>query len=332
MLGSACHCPTKTIFMNNKHVTIADIARETGYSMMTVSRAFNNPDKVSEKTLAKILEKAEELDFHPNKVARSLALKCTNVVHVYIPKELSATEPFVTQTVAAIGERLGENGYSFLLSRELPHRVTCDGVIVMGVNKEAEDKLASLQIEKPVVLFGNNDKIPAWVDVDNYAGQKLAVRYLIDKGCKHIVYLSAPLYMNYAKERLQGYKDEMAEWQRESCAFECIDNNVLAGYEGAKKLLETGMSVDGIVCATDAIAIGCTHLLAEMGVEIPKDISVVGFDGFGYENMTNPRLTTIKQPLYEVGVCLADNLLAMLDDQQPIRSKILPKLVVNESA
>ena len=162
--------------MEKRHVTIADIARETGFSLMTVSRAFNSPDKVSPRTLSKILDKAEELDFHPNQVARSLALKRTNIVYVYIPKELSATEPFVTQTVAAIGERLGESGYSFLLSRELPHKVTCDGVIVMGVNKETEDKLSSLQIERPVVLYGNHPSVPAWVDVDNYEGQKLAAK------------------------------------------------------------------------------------------------------------------------------------------------------------
>ena len=116
---------------------------------MTVSRAFNSPEKVSQKTLEKILDKAEELDFHPNQVARSLALKRTNIVYVYIPKELSATEPFVTKTVTAIGERLGENGYSFLLGRDLPHKVSCDGVIIVGVNKETEDKLSLLQIEKP---------------------------------------------------------------------------------------------------------------------------------------------------------------------------------------
>ena len=318
--------------MGKTHVTIADIARETGFSIMTVSRAFNNHNKVSPKTLDKILKKAEELDFHPNRVARSLALKCTNIIHVYIPKELSATEPFVAQTVAAIGERLGENGYSFLLSRNLPHKVTCDGVIVMGVNKETEDKLSTFQIEKPVVLFGNHENVPAWVDVDNYQGQKIAVKYLFEKGGKNIAYLSAPLYMNYAKERLQGYKDVMAELQMGEIAIECSDNNVSAGYEGTKKLLASNLPIDGIVCATDPIAIGCTYALKEMGLEIPRDVSVVGFDGFGYENMTSPHLTTIKQPLYEVGVCLADTILAILNGQQPIRSKISPKLVINESA
>lgn len=318
--------------MEKRNVTIADIARATGYSIMTVSRAFNSPEKVSRKTLDKILDKADELDFHPNQVARSLALKRTNIIYVYIPKELSATEPFVTQTVAAIGERLGENGYSFLLGRDLPHKISCDGVIIIGVNRETEDKLPSLQIEKPVVLYGNHKAIPAWVDVDNYEGQKLAVKYLLNKGLKNIAYLSAPLYMNYAKERLQGYKDEMENNNREVFAVECNDNNVSEGYEETKVLLQTGKPIDGIVCATDSIAVGCIHALNDEGYEIPKDIAVVGFDGFGYENMTNPRLTTIKQPLYEVGVCLADNLIAMLDHQQPKRSKILPKLVVNESA
>ena len=266
--------------MEKRHVTIADIARETGFSLMTVSRAFNSPDKVSPRTLSKILDKAEELDFHPNQVARSLALKRTNIVYVYIPKELSATEPFVTQTVAAIGERLGESGYSFLLSREFPHKVTCDGVIVMGVNKETEDKLSSLQIERPVVLYGNHPSVPAWVDVDNYEGQKLAVKHLINKGCKNIAYMSAPLYMNYAKERLQGYKDEMENNNREVFAVECNDNNVSEGYEETKVLLQTGKPIDGIVCATDSIAVGCIHALNDEGYEIPKDVAVVGFDGF----------------------------------------------------
>ena len=127
-------------------------------------------------------------------------------------------------------------------------------------------------------------------------------------------------------------KDEMENNNREVFAVECNDNNVSEGYEETKVLLQTGKPIDGIVCATDSIAVGCIHALNDAGYEIPKDVAVVGFDGFGYENMTNPRLTTIKQPLYEVGVCLADNLIAMLDHQQPKRSKILPKLVVNESA
>lgn len=315
--------------------TIADIAKRTGFSAMTVSRAFNAPDKVKPQTRQIILDVARELNFHPNNVASSLARKCTSIIFVYIPKELSATEEFVTQTVTAIGERLGERGYSFLLSRSLPQGESFDGMIMMGLSKDEErDVLKARKTTKPVVLYGNSEDFASWVDVDNYAGEKLAVEHLLGQGRRHIAALAAPQKMRYAAERLSAYRDCLRQHglpvEEERIAVGAASED--GGYLGTQLLLDRGVDIDAIACATDPMAIGCIRALQERGIRVPEQVSVVGYDGFGHENLISPRLTTVAQPLFAVGVKLADTLISLLEGGKPQRIKIQPKLKVNQSA
>lgn len=315
--------------------TIADIAKRTGFSPMTVSRAFRTPEKLRPQTLEAIRAVAQELNFQPNQVASSLARKCTNIIFVYIPKELSATEQFVSQTVTAIGERLGEQGYSFLLRRHLPMGEAFDGMIMMGLSHDEEqDILKAKNLSKPVVLYGNSRDFPAWVDVDNYAGGILAVDHLLKKGRKKIAAIAAPQNMHYAEERLAAYRDRLAEAGLPVDEKRIIvgEANEQGGYICARELLERHAEMDAVVCATDLMAIGCIRALREKGISVPQDISVVGFDGFGYENLISPRLTTVRQPLYEAGVRLADTLISLLEGDKPRQVKLLPKLQINESA
>lgn len=314
--------------------TIVDIAKETGYSLMTISRAFNNPEKVKAETLEVILKTAERLNYYPNHVARSLVNGKTNIINVYIPKELSATEPFVMQTIASIGEKLGEHSYSFLLSRTFTDAVSCDGMILMGMTAEEENMVAQKGLSKPTILYGNNEHIESWVDVDNYNGEKIAVNYLIEKGKKKIAYLGPPLYMHYALERLNGYKDCLKEnsiiIDEELIIIK--DNNERAGYLATMELISKNKEIDSIVCGSDSMAVGCITALKEKGIDVPQSINVIGYDGFGYEKLVNPRLTTIKQPLFEVGIKIAENLLSTINGDKPQRIKILPILEINESA
>ncbi len=302
---------------------------------MTVSRAINSPDKVKAETRNKILSACEELNFHPNNIARSLARKCTNIVFVYIPEGLLATEQFTSQTVTAIGERLGKHGYSFLLSRKLPDSESFDGMIMMGIsNDEERDIISAKNISKPVVLYGNSEDFASWVDVDNYSGEKYAVEYLLDKGRRRICAIGAPQNMHYAEERLCAYKDCMQN------AGIAVTEDMIAigeaneegGYNCATRLLNSGIEIDAIVCATDTMAIGCLRAIKERGLCVPNDIAVVGFDGFGHENVANPTLTTVKQPLFEAGTMLADTLIGLMQGEENKRLKILPTLLTGESA
>ncbi len=313
--------------------TIMDIARVTGLSLMTVSRAFNTPERVKPQTLEKIMQAAEALDYHPNNVARSLARKRTGIVFVYIPKGLSATEQFVLQTVTAIGERLGEQGYSLLLSRKLPEGESCDGVIMMGLSHDEEKAAVAKSIAKPVVLYGNSNLFASWVDVDNYRGERLAVEYLLQAGKKNIAAICAPQSMRYAEERLLAYKHCLAE-QGMQCEDKVIvgEANESGGYLCAKQLIAQNQPIDAIVCATDTMAIGCIRALREHGICVPQDIAVIGFDGFGHENVASPKLTTVRQPLYEVGTQLVDTLISLIEGGNAQQIKILPTLIEGESA
>lgn len=318
-----------------KMATINDIAQKTGFSLMTVSRAFNNPEKVKSETRSKIFKVAEELDYHPNNIARSLVRKCTNIIFVYIPRELSATEQFVSQTVTAIGERLGQQGYSFLLSRKLPTDESYDGIIMIGLSEDDQKRIInSVKLTKPVVLYGNSSDFDSWVDVDNYSGEKIAVDYLVERGCKNIATIAALQFMHYGQERLMGYKDSLTNHKIaiDDRRIVVRDTNEGGGYDGTIALLNSGVEIDSIVCATDTMAIGCIRALKENGKRIPDDIAVMGFDGFGHENLVSPTLTTVKQPLFEVGVKLADAITGLISGNEPQRIKILPTLVKGESA
>lgn len=315
--------------------TITDIAKKAGVSTMTVSRVFNTPEKVKPQTLEAVRHAAAELNYHPNNVARSLARKCTNIVFVYIPKGLSATEQFVSQTVTAIGERLGEHGYSFLLSRKMPQGESFDGMIMMGLSHDEEMDIVEAQNSgKPVVLYGNSERFSSWVDVDNYSGEWLATEYLLQHGRKNICAVCAPQKMHYAEERLHGYSDCLARYGLETSvnAVTVGEANENGGYDCTNRLLSSGEKIDAIVCATDTMAIGCIRALKERDVSVPQDVSVVGFDGFGNEKLVTPKLTTVKQPLFEVGFKLADVLVSLLEGGEPQKIKILPTLVEGESA
>ena len=187
--------------------TLTDIAEKTGFSMMTVSRCFNAPEKVKPETLEIVLKVAKECNYVPNTVARSLAKRETKIIYVYIPQGLDVSHPFVMQAVASIGEELGKYGYSFLMSRNFYSNESCDGVIAMGLTVDDEDEFIKISAKKPAIAFGNSSKFKNWVDVDNYRGSYLMAEYIFEKGYTNVLYVGIDNLENYSKQRLNGYCD-----------------------------------------------------------------------------------------------------------------------------
>lgn len=287
--------------------TIKDIAKITGCSVMTVSRALNNPDIVKKETLDKIMAAVDATGYVQNRVARSLIKGCTFNICVYIPSALDATESFVAQTVSSIGERLGNLGYSLSLRRKLVVNDNFDGIIAAGLNIEEEDDFEKASALKPAVLYGNSERFPNWVDVNNYRGIYKMTEYIIKKGHKKIAYIGMDFHAHYVAQRKQGFLDAMEAYGLEVPPEYVVtaDNTEQSGFDACGRLLDQA-SPTAIVCATDLIAVGCVHALQRRDIKIPLQMAVSGFDGFGIENTVFPKLTTIKQPLYDVGVRLAD--------------------------
>ncbi|MCI9616984.1 MAG: LacI family transcriptional regulator [Eubacterium sp.] len=293
--------------------TIKDIAQATGVSAMTVSRYFNEPDKLKPKTFDKIKAAVEEMGYQPNMVARLLVTKKTNIICVYIAGDIDALHPFTLQAIAGIGERLGENGYSMLLSRDGYEKHNCDGIIAMGLSIEQEKELMQHSNEKAIILFGNSSHNSNWVDINNYQGTYMATKYMIERGYTKIGYIGIDNEMEYSLERHQGYLDCMEEFNMQipQNAEVKVPNHEDDGYQITSEIWEK-TTVDALVCASDALALGVMRYANEKDIDVPNDLGVIGFDGLGYEKLVTPNLTTIQQPVYEAGMALAERMVEVL--------------------
>lgn len=314
--------------------TIKDIAQVTGVSAMTVSRYFNEPEKLKPKTYEKIKAAVEEMGYQPNMVARLLATRKTNIICVYIADDIDALHPFTLQSIAGIGERLGEDGYSMLLCRDNYDKVTCDGIIAMGLNDAQEKKLMELSEKKAVIIFGNSSHKNNWVDINNYLGSYKATEYMIKCGYKNIGHIGIKNELSYSDDRLQGYIDCMQEYKMpipENGVIR-VYNHEEDGYNAATAIFEK-TKVDGLVCASDVLGLGAIRYAGEKDINVPNELGIIGFDGLGYEKMVTPNLTTMQQPVYEAGKALAARLVKIIKSGEYVGTEMFiePILKVNGS-
>jgi DNA-binding LacI/PurR family transcriptional regulator len=314
--------------------TLKDIAKYAKVSVMTVSRVINTPELVKGETREKVNRAIKVLNYSQNTLAKALVKGYTHIIYIYIPSTYEITTPFVSETVASIGERLGEYGYSFFFGRKPYSDELCDGVIYTGLNIEDEDDFISLSSKKPAVLFGNSERFPNRVDIDNYFGEYLMTEKMIEKGKKKLAYIGLKYNALYAKQRHRGFLNCLKE---HGIAFDdrfiiLGDNSEGEGFNNAKRILESdgGDKIDGIVCASDIIGIGVIHYLKRIKAKIPEDIAVGGFDGFGFEKMIYPSLATIKQPLYDAGRLLADKIVENIKSKKKQNKGIYIKPIFEE--
>lgn len=317
-------------------VTLKDIATAANVSMITVSRVVNTPDKVKPATRRKIEKIMEELRYIPNSAAKNLATKRAGVIDVYIPENIDLSNPFVMHFISGISETLSKQMYSFLICRNIENEHICDGYIVTGLLKnEINDfyKYAH-NYNRPVVLFGHTH-LPEvdCIDVDNIAGAKMAAEYLLNMGHKRLAMINVDEDKDYTADRLTGFQQAVKEHDLpvEDMTVISTPNNFDGGYQAAKKLLRQ-RNFSGVFCATDTIALGVSNAITEAGLKIPKDISIVGFDGLGHHLLNTPKLTTIQQPIFKIGSMLAQTLLNKLNGEKRRTAELVePQLIIEDS-
>ena len=316
--------------------TLKEVADLAGVAPMTVSRVINNPDAVKEKTRIKVEAAMKELRYTPNIAAKSLATKRCGVIDIFIPESIDLSNPFVMHFIAGISSVLSEHYYSFLILRNRNREHLCDGYIVTGLLKNEIQEFAQFARERnrPVVLFGHPDiQDVDCLDVDNIVGAKVAVTHLIQQGHRKIAMVNVLEDKDYTVDRLVGYKEALEE---NGIAFApnlvmYTPNSVDGGETAADELIKRD-KVSAVFCATDTIAIGVASKLRNLGYSIPEDISLVGFDGLGHQLLANPAITTIKQPVYELGVMLANTLLDRLNGRKErVNRMVPPSLMIGQS-
>lgn len=316
--------------------TLKDVANAANVSMITVSRVINTPEKVKSETRQKVEKVMAALQYVPNVAAKNLVTKRAGVIDLYIPDSIDLSNPFVMHFIAGISETLSRNMYSFLILRNREKEHICDGYVVTGLLKHeiVEFYQYAKERNRPVTLFGHTD-IPEvdCIDVDNIAGAKMATEYLISMGHKKIVMININENKDYTEDRLEGYQKALQKHGIPVISDSVVyaTNDVKGGYMAAKDLISS-QDFTAIFCATDTIALGASRAVAELGLKVPDDISIVGFDGLGHQLLTSPHITTVQQPIFDIGKMLAQALLNRINGEKSKITKLVqPNLVVGHS-
>jgi LacI family transcriptional regulator len=307
---------------------IKDIAKAARVSAITVSRVINGREKVKTETKQRVKKIMTEMAYIPNMAAKNLVSKRTGIIDVYIPESIDLSNPFVMHFIAGISEVLSEQMYSFLIRRSLLKEHSCDGYIVTGLRtNEINDFYAYAQTRnRPIALFGHTAIAQVTcMDVDNVLGAVMVVNYLIQNHHTRIGLINVDEDKDYTLDRYIGFKKALDEAKIGGTDEFVIKtaNSVNGGNTAAKALLDRGRFT-ALFCATDTIAIGAVNAIVEAGLRVPQDISIVGFDGLGHHLLTEPHITTVRQPVFEIGKRLAQVVVGRINGNDCRAEGLLP--------
>lgn len=324
-------------------VTIYDVAREAGVSMATVSRVVNNNPNVKPQTRKKVFEAIERLGYRPNAVARGLASKKTTTVGVVIP---DISNSIFSEVARGIEDIANMYHYNIILCnadkrKEKEIRVIntllekqVDGLLFMGGTVTDEHVQAFKTSSVPVVLCAtadNQKSIPS-VDIDHARAAYDAVKALLDRGHTKIAMISGTLEdPTNGYDRYQGYKRAMEE-----AGIPLRDEYVRvgnyrydSGLEAAKYFLSLDDRPTAVFAANDEMAIGAIHTIQDNGLRVPEDLSVISIDNIRMASMVRPQLTTVAQPMYDIGAVAMRLLTKLMNKESSDHSQvILPHEVI----
>lgn len=308
-------------------VTIADVARAAGVSVATVSRVMNGSGLVAEPTVQVVQAAIERLNYIPNQQARNLRKHENRSILVLMP---NITNPYYANVFDGINQRAQELGYNLFLvntdGREpetlIKETITtrrADGAILLhiGYNEEWLPKYAKqLPIVQCCEYTGHGNV--AHVTVDNYRAAFEATQYLIQLGHKRIGTISAANNVVSTLQRMKGYRDAMAQAGLpipEGCiAYSDVEYGYPSSLKAARKVLAQRERPSAIFCISDSIALAAVVAAQEMGLKVPQDVSIVGFDDVMYTQMIHPYLTTVIQPCGELGSRAVEMLCELINE------------------
>jgi len=329
--------------------TIKEIAKLAEVSRSTVSRVINHDPNVSEQTRRKVQAIIDELGYQPNPVARSLISGRTHVLGLVIPMTYSNmfTDPFFGLLAQGISSTCTANNYTlmlWLIEPDYEKRVNdnilnnrlIDGMIL--ASNMIKDPLIEGLIARnvPLVQIGrNNYPDISSVDADNIYGAMTAVRYLLSIGRKNLATVTGNMDLYSGRDRLTGFQQELQEHNLPICEDRIIfgDYTEIGAYEQTKLLIKQA-SFDGLFVASDIMSFGTLQALQEAGLRVPEDVALVSFDDIPAAARHKPALTTVRQPIHQMGAIAAQTLIDQLDSKHSLthRRIILPtELILRET-
>ncbi len=332
-------------------LTLEGIAELAGVSRSTVSRVINDHPAVRAAVREQVRQIIRETNYQPHAAARSLVTHRTRIISVIIPESVTKlfSDPFFPLLLYGITETCNAQGYHLMLSlfngpteqgetyRRIIGSSRLDGVIVASAHVDDVIFRRLLQDNIPFVIVGRYpDERGHCVDVDNAGGARLAVEHLIRLGHTRIATITGPQTMTSGIDRLLGYCEALAAHGIVADSSLIIEGDYTedCGYAGAQQLLARAPTA--IFVASDIMAIGALKALREAGRQVPQDIAIIGFDDVPIASAVQPALTTVRQPIRQLGAAVADLLMELLanppEPGSAGRRRVLPtELVVRQS-
>lgn len=328
--------------------TMADVAKEAGVSVATVSRLLNNEETVSPETAARVYEAIKKLSYEPNILARNLRKNESRVILIISP---NMTNPYYAHILSGIGDVATKLGYSALICNteedeererealEMLRKHRADGAILMASNIGC-NWLLEYSREFPLVQCSEYDPdvdIPH-VSIDNYKATQEAMKYLLDMGHRSIAIISSENEYISTKLRLKAYKDTLKKNKiavnDDYIIYASRDYSFKSGKAKAKELLKVNPRPTAIFCISDTLALGAITAAQELGLNVPGDVTVVGFDDVEHTTMFHPYITTVAQPCYELGKQSAYLLYSQMRQEENMPRQMIMdhKLIVRESS
>ena len=327
--------------------TILDVSRAAGVSVATVSRVLNGKGQVKDETSRRVLQAVEALAYAPNVSARNLRLNESRIILIVAP---NLTNPYYTHILAGVGKAAHRMGYSAFLCNTEGDRFETEKVLDMLTRRQA-DGAVLLATERssgwlrpyadrfPLVECSEYDpllSIPR-VCIDNYAAAREAMAHLIWLGHEKIGLVSSDNQLISTSLRLSGYRDALKEASlpiRDGyIRLGAADYRFKSGYDSARAMLSLPDRPTALLCVSDVLALGAIASAKDLGLRVPEDVTVVGFDDVEQTTMFHPYLTTVAQPCQEIGE-KAMELLECAISRVPLDREVLlaHRLIVRESS
>ena len=327
--------------------SITDLARIAGVSVSTVSRALTGKGALNKQTRERVRQIAEAHGFRLNVAAQNLRLGRTGAIAVLLPlgheRGQHLSDPFFMAMLGFLADALAEHDYDILLSRVLPsgehwlddfvRSGRADGIVIIGQSDQSAVLDSVAQHYPPMVIWGAYSSANKYLTVgtDNVAGGRLAAGHLVGRGRRKLAYfgnVEVPEFAARYEGFLQALPGEVSE------AHQLVPAHVTpeSSYSAASAYFAEGNRPDGIFAASDVVAISIIAAAGEYGLNVPQDISVVGFDDIQIARLANPALTTVRQDIEGGARLLTDLLFRRMEGQEVESVQLAPALVVRESS
>ncbi len=302
--------------MKKKRITVVDVAKAAGVSLMTVSRAINGREGIGEETRARILDLARQMNYQPSQIARSLATRQTNTLGLVVP---DVSNPFFAHIAHGAEDAAFEYGFSVFLvnsaesierersALESLWQKEVHGVILCSSRLPQEELLVYVDRFSQMVLVNRDLDTPhlnvSTINVDDHAGAEMAVRHFVETGRKQMAFIAGPESSHSGQRRKSGFQTGMKAAGfpvDKSCVLHC-QPTLQSGLDATMKLLESHPNIDAILAYNDLVAVGALQACKQRGKKVPAEIAIIGADDVPLASLVDPALSTLRVNQYDIG-------------------------------